>query len=242
LPASYFVLTVFGATRSTTYRLSLNALSFTLVDTRRSRCGWAPLAARACQRGESNKSSYYLIGKARVGDGDLTCRRRAMVPSPPPLDSINESRRSVFRVDTTYEERGDAFDPRQVATRSFTLFEPDWKDSSTALYRSSEKISVTLTLMPFAKLDTMAGKAASVAGILMKRFGRSTSHQSPRASAAVRSAPAEIRASTSMDTRPSTRRCVRTLARGRRMPPGHPGRSGRRPCRCPVHHLLRRLR
>lgn len=54
--------------------------------------------------------------------------------------------------------------------------------SSTALYGSTEKINVTLTLMPSARLDAIAGRAASVAGVLMKMFGLSTSHRSPRAS------------------------------------------------------------
>jgi hypothetical protein len=38
--------------------------------------------------------------------------------------------------------------------------------------------------MPSSKLAEIAGSAASVAGILMNRLGLSTSHHSPRASAA----------------------------------------------------------
>ena len=46
----------------------------------------------------------------------------------------------------------------------------------TARYRSGLKIKVTLTLMPLAMVSVIAGRPASVAGILMKRLGRSTSH------------------------------------------------------------------
>ena len=46
---------------------------------------------------------------------------------------------------------------------------------------------MTLTLMPSASVAVIAGRPASVAGILMNRFGRSTSHHSALASATVRS-------------------------------------------------------
>ena len=41
----------------------------------------------------------------------------------------------------------------------------------TALYRSREKISVTLTLIPSASAAVIAGRPAWVAGILMKQVG-----------------------------------------------------------------------
>ena len=63
---------------------------------------------------------------------------------------------------------------------------------------------VTLMLMPSASAWLIAAKLPSVAGILMKRFGRSTIHHSDRASATVFAASAEMRGSTSIDTRPST--------------------------------------
>jgi hypothetical protein len=49
-------------------------------------------------------------------------------------------------------------------------------------------MSVTLRLFASAKQAVIAGSQASVAGILMKRLGRSTNHHKPRASTAVRSA------------------------------------------------------
>src|ERR687889_236262 len=55
----------------------------------------------------------------------------------------------------------------------------------TARYRSRLKMRVTLTLMPRAMDVVMAGRPASVAGILMNRLGRSTSHHRCAASAAV---------------------------------------------------------
>ena len=62
---------------------------------------------------------------------------------------------------------------------------------------------MTLTLMPSARHWAIAGRLALVAGILMKRLGRSTSHQSWRASAMVRSVSCASRGSTSIETRPS---------------------------------------
>ena len=73
----------------------------------------------------------------------------------------------------------------------------------TALYRSSEKISVTLTLIPSAMAAVIAGRPSRVAGILMYMFGRSTSHHSARASATVFSVSCASRGSTSSETRPS---------------------------------------
>ena len=65
-------------------------------------------------------------------------------------------------------------------------------------------MSVTFTLIPSASVAVIAGRPASVAGILMNRFGRSTSHHSALASATVRSDSWASRGSTSMETRPST--------------------------------------
>ena len=47
--------------------------------------------------------------------------------------------------------------------------------STTARYRSSEKISVMLIGVPFAMQSSMAGRPAIVAGIFTNRFGRSIS-------------------------------------------------------------------
>ncbi len=73
----------------------------------------------------------------------------------------------------------------------------------TARYRSRLKIRVTLTLMPLAIVDVIAGRPASVAGILMNRFGRSTSHHRCAASAAVASVSCARPGATSRETRPS---------------------------------------
>src|SRR3954467_12326368 len=58
--------------------------------------------------------------------------------------------------------------------------------------------------MPSASVAVMAGRPASVAGIFMNKFSRSTSHHSVLASATVLSVSCALRGSTSMDTRPST--------------------------------------
>ena len=73
----------------------------------------------------------------------------------------------------------------------------------TSPYRSSEKIRVTLMLMPSDRHCVIAGRPGRVAGILTNMFGRSTSHHSARASAMVLAVSAAIRGSTSMETRPS---------------------------------------
>ncbi len=62
---------------------------------------------------------------------------------------------------------------------------------------------MTLTLMPRPMTSAMAGMPASVAGILIRVFGRSTSQASCLASATVARVSCARRGSTSMDTRPS---------------------------------------
>jgi hypothetical protein len=57
--------------------------------------------------------------------------------------------------------------------------------------------------MPAAIDVVIAGRPASVAGILMNRFGRSTSHHRWAASAAVASVSWASPGATSSDTRPS---------------------------------------
>ena len=74
----------------------------------------------------------------------------------------------------------------------------------TAWYRSREKIRVTFTLMPSAMTAVIAGSPASVAGILISTFGRSTVFHRSFASATVLPVSLARRGSTSMETRPST--------------------------------------
>ena len=81
---------------------------------------------------------------------------------------------------------------------------PVMNASMTWPYRSSEKISVTFTLIPSARHAVMAGRPCRVAGILMNRLGRSTIHHSALASAMVLAVSRASRGSTSRDTRPST--------------------------------------
>ena len=80
---------------------------------------------------------------------------------------------------------------------------PSMYASMTAPCRSREKISVTLTLIPSEVACVIAGSPSTVAGILMNRFGRSTAHQSARASAMVAAVFLASLGSTSIDTRPS---------------------------------------
>ena len=72
---------------------------------------------------------------------------------------------------------------------------------------------MTLTLMPSASDSVIAGRPASVAGILMKRLGRSTSHHSRRPRRRSRRCRARGRGSTSMETRPSTPGCRSSTGR-----------------------------
>ena len=65
-------------------------------------------------------------------------------------------------------------------------------------------MSVTLTLIPSASVSVIAGAPAVVAGILMKRFSRSTSAHRARADASVASVSWARSGATSIETRPST--------------------------------------
>ena len=65
-------------------------------------------------------------------------------------------------------------------------------------------MSVTLTLIPAARVAAMAGTPSPVAGILMYTLSRSTSQDSCFASATVLSVEWASRGSTSIETRPST--------------------------------------
>ena len=75
--------------------------------------------------------------------------------------------------------------------------------SATSRWRSSEKISVTLTGMPAAIVSSIAGRPAGVAGIFTSRFGRSTSACRRLASAIVASVSFARFGSTSSETQPS---------------------------------------
>jgi hypothetical protein len=63
---------------------------------------------------------------------------------------------------------------------------------------------VTLTLIPSPRASVIAGAPSVVAGILMKRFSRSTSVHSSRADARVASVSNARVGATSIETRPST--------------------------------------
>ena len=63
---------------------------------------------------------------------------------------------------------------------------------------------MTLTEMPSARTAVIAGRPASVAGILISRLGRSTIFHSSMACSTVLSVSWASRGSTSIDTRPST--------------------------------------
>jgi len=73
----------------------------------------------------------------------------------------------------------------------------------TSRYRWRLKISVTLTLIPSEIAVRIAGRPSRVAGILMKRFGRSTVAHSLRADSTVACVSRAMRGSTSIDTLPS---------------------------------------
>ena len=75
--------------------------------------------------------------------------------------------------------------------------------SATSRWRSSEKISVTLTGMPAAIVSSIAGRPAGVAGIFTSRFGRSTSACRRLASSIVASVSYARFGSTSSETQPS---------------------------------------
>jgi hypothetical protein len=73
----------------------------------------------------------------------------------------------------------------------------------TSRWRATEKISVTLTLMPSASTRVIAGRPSGVAGILIIRLGRSTVFHRSTASVTVASVSWALPGSTSSETRPS---------------------------------------
>ena len=75
--------------------------------------------------------------------------------------------------------------------------------SAIAVYASTEKSSVTLTLIPSAIACSIAGTPSSVPGILTNRFGRSTRFQRSRAWFSVPSVSCASDGSTSSETKPS---------------------------------------
>ena len=108
--------------------------------------------------------------------------------------------------ESTRDTKNDATEP--MTDRSWpaalACSRPARKASITARYRSIEKISVTFTLMPLARVAVIAGRPSTVAGILIITFGRPTVSHSRTAVVSVAPVSRESRGSTSMDTRPST--------------------------------------
>ena len=88
---------------------------------------------------------------------------------------------------STLDTKNDATEPMVDRSCPFALAcsIPARNASITCSYRSRPKMSVTFTLIPWARVAVIAGSPASVAGILMNRLGRSTSHHSAFASAMV---------------------------------------------------------
>ena len=78
-------------------------------------------------------------------------------------------------VEAADEERRDRADRRRSCPAAGAPRSPASQASCTSRYRSTPKISVTLTLIPAARVAVTAGSPASVAGILTIRLGRSTS-------------------------------------------------------------------
>ena len=75
--------------------------------------------------------------------------------------------------------------------------------SATSRWRSSEKISVTLTGMPLAIVSSIAGRPSLVAGILISTFGRSIRPCRRAASSIVAWVSCARFGSTSSETQPS---------------------------------------
>ncbi len=119
----------------------------------------------------------------------------------PILSSLRSTSVSIL---LTKNEATDAIGDRSwPAAAAFSM--PVMNASMTWAYRSSPKISVTLTLIPSDRHCVIAGRPCRVAGILMNRFGRSASHHSARASAMVLpGSSVAILGSASSDTQPST--------------------------------------
>ena len=116
---------------------------------------------------------------------------------------------------STRETKNDATDARVDGSppSSTKRSSPRMYDSATCRWRSSEKMSVTWMGMPAAIDSSIAFSPGSVAGILMKTFGRSTILLRRRASSIVFSVSKAMFGSTSSDTQPSRP----SSHRGRRM-------------------------
>ncbi len=126
--------------------------------------------------------------------------RRPLASSVP----ISSSRASTVASSRLTKNEATEWRPATSVPTSTARSRPSSQALSTARYRSREKISVTLTLMPSASTVVIAGSPSTVAGILINRLGRSTVAQRARACSTVAAVSCASRGSTSRLTRPST--------------------------------------
>jgi hypothetical protein len=142
------------------------------VDAHSGRCGTYPGGLEGLPARSGEHSLVELVGELGVGDGRLAAQGLGLIRA----DLLETLVDSVSIRDT----KNDATDAIRVTSCPFALAcsMPARNASMTCSYRSRPKMSVTFTLMPSASVSAIAGMPASVAGILMKRLGRSTSHHS----------------------------------------------------------------
>ena len=125
------------------------------------RCRRAPLAASASHRVPEKRCPEQLVGQLGVRHRRLAAQRAALGQAPVGLG-----------VDPAHEERRHRRHRRRVAARPATKrSRPARYASITSAWRSSEKMSVTLTLMPAAIDSSMARRPSSVAGDLDHHVG-----------------------------------------------------------------------
>ena len=197
--ASGIVLTVSGATSSSTYIVSGRLGSLTDVDAHSGRCLWAPAASSAVQRSDAKTSSYASVGQPGVGDRGLAPQRLRLVASPIASSRLSTSVSMRLTKNDATERIVDEVDARWPCACSRPV-EVGVHDRAVAVEAEDQR-DVDADALGGRGGDR--GRPSWVAGILIITFGRSTSHQSARASAIVASVLCASRGSTSMLTRPS---------------------------------------
>jgi hypothetical protein len=146
------------------------------------------MASLCFQRPPSPRSFGFLVDVV----GELRIRGRGFAAQAAGVRMTSLHHRIQLAVDLdvdpAHEEGRYALQSFQRPAAGETLFQPLEKGLEDSAIPLDRKDQGTLTEMPAAKVSVMAGSPARVAGIFMKRLGRSMSHHNPRASAAVRAA------------------------------------------------------
>ena len=176
--ASGMVLTVSVPMSVSTYRTSLYSGFLVLVDAHSGLCTLAPRSAIEWNLSVPNvslKSWYAILALATAA----LPRRWSSAPSESAIRPSTDVSTRLTKNDATDDTR-DGSPPD--ATRSSR---PAMYASRTRAYMASEKMRVTLTLIPLPIRSRIAGMPSGVAGTLIMTLGRSSVRNSRRAASIV---------------------------------------------------------